>query len=107
MKQIDVTQEMLVEMELFGRKVLFTDLRVDENTVPENLYCYCIRHRDDDDNYPAALEEKVVVNYYGAVITTEPFEFGLSDYLEIDEDDYGFTGVEMFLDEFLDSVEEE
>lgn len=100
MTKIDVTQEMLSEMELWDRKVLFTDLRVDKSTVPENVYCYAMRHGDDD-SFPVTLEGNVIVNYFGSVLTTEPFDLGKAGYLPIDYDDYGFTGAEMKLEEFL------
>lgn len=100
MKQIDVTREVLSEMEIWDRKVLFTELRVDKSTVPENVYCYAMRHGDDD-SFPVALEGNVIVNYFGSILTTEPFDLGKDGYLPIDYDDYGFTGAEMKLEEFL------
>lgn len=38
---------------------------MDKSTIPKGVNCYELRHGDDD-SYPAALEENVKVNYYGA-----------------------------------------
>ncbi len=100
MTEIDVNQEVLSEMEIWDRKVLFTELRVDKSTMPENVYCYAMRHGDDD-SFPVTLERNVAANYFGSILTTEPFDLGKSGYLAIDYDDYGFTGAEMKLEEFL------
>lgn len=96
--KIDVSREIFSEMEILDRKVLFTELRVDKSTVPENVYCYAMRHGDDD-SFPVTLEENVTVNYFGTILTTKPFDMGKEGYLPID--DYGFTGEEMKLEEFL------
>ena len=70
MEAVDVQKEVLEEVELFGRKGYFTELRVDQKTVPEGMYCYELRHGDDD-GFPVSIEGSVRVNYFGAVILAE------------------------------------
>lgn len=76
---------------LFGKTVLFSYERVDPTTIPEGMYCYDIRHSDDDFS-PAKLEKQVFVNYYGTVISNMPIDVPIGDtgFLNISEDDIHF-----------------
>ncbi len=69
---------------------MFTELRVDPATVPEGVYCYALRHGDNDDSYPITMEKKVGVNYFGAIPLTRGLSFGENDYLSLTPDDFGF-----------------
>lgn len=75
METVDVQKEVLEEVELLGRTGYFTELRVDKETVPEEMHCYELRHGDDD-GFPVSVEESVRVNYFGAVLFTETLELG-------------------------------
>ena len=96
MEAIDVEKEMLEEVELLGRTGYFTELRVDKETVPEGMYCYELRHGDDN-GFPASVEESVRVNYFGAVLFTEKLELGEEKALQIGYEDFAFTGEQMYL----------
>lgn len=54
---------------------LFTELRVDKNTIRDGMYCYELWHGDDD-GMPCTIEQNVSVNYFGAVIMSVLFDFG-------------------------------
>jgi len=58
-----------------GINCLFTDLRMQDNFVPNTEYPYAfdIRHSDDDFGEPCTIEKKVVVNYFGSILS--PFNF--------------------------------
>ena len=56
---------------LLKKVVLFTDDRVDRNSIPEGMYCYDIRHGDNV--WFATLADHVGVNHAGSVICCEPF----------------------------------
>ena len=49
----------------------FTCLRMDDyrHILPDNLRIYSLRASDEDDAQPASIEEKVVVNHYGDILT--------------------------------------
>lgn len=96
MEAVDVSKEMLEEVELLGRTGYFTELRVDKETVPEGMHCYELRHGDDD-GFPASVEESVRVNYFGAVLFAEALELGEEKTLQLGYEDFAFTGEQMYL----------
>ena len=77
--------------ELFGKEVLFTQARVDRDTLPKGIYAYDLRHGDDD-GVPCMLEKRVVVNHFGTVLTNKPFRLSKDGYQIIGADDYSFSG---------------
>ena len=72
-------------IEVLDKTVLFTNLRIDRNTVPDGLYCYDLRHGDSDDSEPCSIEKNVLVNHMGTIISKEPFEFGDKDYVSLED----------------------
>lgn len=97
---IDVTKEQFQEVEIKGHYGIFTELRVDKSTIPKGMNCYELRHGDDD-SYPAALETGVRVNYFGAVLMTDKMEPGENGVMELSYDDFGFTGEDLSVTEYL------
>lgn len=95
----DTEKERFQEVEIKGHYGLFTDSHVDGARIPEGLYCYELRHGDDD-SYPAALELSVVVNYFGMVLMSDKLELGENGMIELSYDDFGFTGEELSMLEY-------
>lgn len=62
-------------IELFGRPALFTNSRIDRDTVPEGWYAYDLRGSDYDPGEPVTAEPSVVVNHAGTILTHEPISF--------------------------------
>lgn len=60
---------------------LFSDLRLDYDTIPKGLIPYGLRHRDDDDAELSTIETHVCVNYFGVLLVNEPLIFGDADYI--------------------------
>ena len=54
-ERIDVIEKKMAEVEVKGRVVLFTELRVGKETIPEGMYCYVMRHGDDG-RMPCTIE---------------------------------------------------
>lgn len=106
MVTIDVNREQLKEVEINGHYGIFTELRVDKNTIPKGVQCYELRHGDDD-SYPVTVEKNVRVNYFGAVLMTDEMELGQAGYIEISYDDFGFTGEELTMLEYQANYLEE
>lgn len=98
MKRINVMEEELEVVEVLGQEALFTELRVDMATVPEGVHCYELRHGDDD-SFPAAIEKKVTVNYFGAILLTKEL-LKEDDYLSLTPEYFGFTGETRTVKEF-------
>lgn len=106
MDVIDVNSGQLREVEIKGHYGVFTELRVDKSTIPEGVNCYELRHGDDD-SYPAAIEQSVRVNYFGAVLMTVKMELGENSYVELTFDDFGFTGEDLTMLEYRANYLEE
>ena len=62
-------------IELFGKPGLFTNARIDRDTVPEGWYAYDLRGSDYDPGVPVTVEPSVVVNHAGTILTHEPISF--------------------------------
>lgn len=59
-----------------GRQVLFTSMRLDRATIPEELYCYDIRDSDRLDGSFMEVRLWVKENHLGTVLCREPFPLG-------------------------------
>lgn len=83
---------------IFGHDTLFTNMRIDRDTLPEGLYAYDLRNACDGD--PCELKSIVVVNHWGTVIVKNPIE-NADAGIPIGFDDYNYIGDKMTLDEFM------
>lgn len=91
------------DIELFGKPALFTDCRIDHDSVPDGFFVYDLRSGDDGD--PVTVEPFVHLNHAGTVITAEALDFGDGDHLSLGmpgDVDYAlnFMGTADGLDEF-------
>ena len=102
----DTEKERFQEVEIKGHYGLFIDSRVDGARIPEGLYCYELRHGDDN-SYPAALELSVGVNYFGMVLMSDKLELGENGMIELSYDDFSFTGEELSILEYQANYVEE
>ncbi|MDD4493662.1 MAG: hypothetical protein PHV32_04840 [Eubacteriales bacterium] len=91
-------------IKLFGQEALFTNSRIDRETVPQGVYCYDIRHGDDD-SVPCSLEPSVFVNHMGTVICGVDFGMVQDSYIPIGECDMGFEGYSEDLDSYMNGWE--
>lgn len=64
------------EVEIFDVPALFSNGRVAPADLPEGLHCYDLRGSDDDPGLPVTVENHVVVNHAGTVITAKPLDLG-------------------------------
>lgn len=69
MKLIDFKDIVFEPMIICGIEGLFTDLRIDESTIPKEWNKYSIRHSDEGDEWFCTLEKFVWVNHFGDFIT--------------------------------------
>ena len=80
-------------VELFGKKALFLNERIDDSRLPDGLYRYDLRGSDNDPGIPISVEKNVAVNHAGCIILSEPMDFDGKDYIPLD-DELNFTGEE-------------
>ena len=70
---IDARKETFDLIQLDGVTCLFTNLRVKRETVPNGLYCYDIRDSDDLDGSFAEVNDFVLVNHWGTILSKVEF----------------------------------
>ena len=88
-------------IEIFGKKALFTNARLNLHDIPKGTYLYHLRDSDDGERF-ATLERHVAVNHGGSVVTKEPIDFGGKEYIAFsDETSPNFTGAEATFGMFL------
>jgi hypothetical protein len=72
---VNAREEEYEYVELFGKPGLFTNARIDRDTVPEGWYAYDLRGSDYDPGEPVTVEPSVVVNHAGTILTHELISF--------------------------------
>ena len=86
-------------IEVFDKKALFTNERIDKDELPDGVYKYDLR---DGTPFYASIEKFVGVNHAGTVLTREPIELGENECIEFDEETSpNFLGDEMTLRDYL------
>lgn len=68
---IDARTEHFWLVDMDGYICLFSNMRLDRDTVPEGLFCYDVRDADCDGTF-AEVQPFVLVNHWGTVISKEP-----------------------------------
>ena len=87
-------------IEVCGQPALFNDARIPDSAVPEGLYRYDLRCGEED-LLDGTIEPNVYVDHGGSILVKQPFEFGESGYIQLDEESSpNFTGEEMTAEEF-------
>lgn len=86
------------KVKVLDREGLFTELRVDRNTIPEGWEMYEVRHDDNSWGDPVEIARGILVNHFGTLLVKEPFDLipfpaTGNDYLYIDpEKDWIYLG---------------
>lgn len=93
----DATRLVYDSAVVFGEDVLYTDLRVDRETVPAELFVYDVRHCDDDWGDACEIAPHVQVNHMGTIVTKHPITLNDNPYGEyycrrIDAEDEFYFG---------------
>ena len=78
------------EVTIFDRPALFTECRIDRATVPEGVYRYELHHGDEDWGEPVELARSIFANYYGTVLTHEPFQLPIDGWIPMENDSLSF-----------------
>jgi len=96
---------------LDGKKVLFSNLRVNREKLPKELFTYDIQHSDSEFE-ACAVRNVIAVNHYGSLITKEPIELDETGwrFLEVgdlDESYYGSMSIEDYMSEQSEEMAQE
>lgn len=98
---------------IFNKPVLFTNLRIPRELIPDGMYCYDIRHDDECRGDMVELKDFVMVNHWGTVISDKPFEpreydgrwFSTKEGLYIEEEDYNYLGENCSLKDYIENYD--
>lgn len=82
-----------------NQKVLIIDKRIHKDNTHKNLNFYYLRHSDTDWSKVVTIEESVIVNLYGTLISLNEIKWNKDDYYtlnekEIEEFSYGGEFIE-------------
>jgi hypothetical protein len=103
----DAMQEQYERVTVLGLPMLFTNSRIDRETVPKELFLYEVRHDDDQQGDPVQLGKWIMVNHWGTLISNKPVKLEPSPsidnaYRDIDsEDDWNYEGEEATIQEYM------
>ena len=96
---VNAFDEIYEHVELFGKPALFTNSRIQRNSVPQGWFCYDLRGSDYDPGRPTFIENQVLVNHAGSILAPEQVPFGGSNCRRR-VDSLNFLGEEIDLAEF-------
>ena len=81
------------EIEIFDIPGLFSNGRIADADIPEGMYRYDLRGSDDDPGLPVSVEDHVLVNHAGSILTAKPLDIPENGSLMLTEDEgLNFTG---------------
>lgn len=105
MTPLDAAREKYILAEIDSRPVLFTNMRLNRDTVPEGLFCYDVRDSDYLDGSMAEVKPFVMVNHWGTILSREAFPLdGHGSYYP---KDWGYLDKTMSLTEFQAATPEQ
>lgn len=105
--EVDARKEKFQVVIVFGEKMLFTNARVDRQSIPKGLYLYEVRHSDEDWGEPIQVAEWIRVNHWGTLLSVKPIKLEKSpvidnSYRDIDaEIDWNYESYEISVKEYL------
>lgn len=88
--------------------MLFTCCRVDQDTVPDGLYIYEVRHDENKRGIPVQISEWIRENHWGTLLTSKPIRLDkhpntFKVYRTIDpEKDWNYEGRELTVQQYMD-----
>lgn len=88
MKPIHYSETDFQKIEVNNIPALFTNARVDRDSLPKGYYAYDIRSGDRRDF--STIEPVVLINHTGTILTQRPIKMTKGDYTPIK--DYNFLG---------------
>ena len=103
---LDARGEVYDVVDMDGRLCLFSNMRLDRDTIPKGLYCYDVRDSDSLDGSFAEVKPFVLVNHWGTIISWEEIALNGQGSYYPKEEPY-FTGIHLSLKEYVQASREE
>lgn len=99
----DATKEVYEIVELKGKPMIFTNMRLDRRTIPKGLFAYDVRD-DGSNGIPCEICRTVLVNHWGTIVTDEELSLDESmgnPTLFVEEDEFNYLGNSTTMSEFF------
>ena len=90
MARYNAMKEYFEAVELLGKPALFTEVRIEQSTVPQSLQLYEIRHDDDEQGDAVQIARNILVNHLGSVILRDEIELPDDGFLDIEPTDLNY-----------------
>ena len=103
---LDAREEVYDVVDVDGRLCLFTNMRLDRDTIPKGLYCYDVRDSDSLGGSLAEVKPFVLVNHWGTIISWEEIELN-GDCSYFPKEEPYFVGIQLSLKEYVQASGEE
>lgn len=105
MKRLNAMTESFDDVEVFGKHMIFTCMRIDPKTVPAGLYMYEVAD-DDSNGEPCEVRKWVLVNHWGTLLSREPIEltpneYSGNDYRGVEDGDFKYLGTSTTVEKYL------
>ena len=96
---IDIYEDQLQNVWLFGRSVLYTTEPIPREEVPEGWYCYDLRGTAGDPERPRELVDRAGQNFAGTILSDVPLMRGRTQS-KLVRDNFWLTGTPVTLTDF-------
>lgn len=93
------------QAEFYDVPVLFSNGRVDRESLPEGIFCYDLRGAGYDPGHPLTVEDYVEINHAATILTAIPITIQEQGYLRLG-DGLNFTEGEQTIPEYLQEMAE-
>jgi len=112
---VSADAEMYSVVTIFDKPAIFTCLRLDRKTVPENMYCYDVREADHG-GWAGEVKSHILVNHMGTIILKEPigprtidgYQYDVLNGIPLGESDFGFSPYgDISLSDFIKTPDDE
>ena len=95
--------ESYTEVTILNKAALFTNMRIQRDTVPKGYYAYDVRHDDDCQGDAVQIARSILVNHWGTLITRDNIRLPRNGYLDILPEDLKYnTGDCRTMKEFME-----
>lgn len=78
--------------------VLFTCERLERKSIPDNLFCYDVRHDDECQGIACEVKPIVIVNHWGTILSKAELPLEADSYYP--KEDFNYSGEYLTIEEY-------
>lgn len=81
----ELKKEKFEQWLLFGQHVLFTDIRINNDILPKNIYKYELQENDFHPFETIMIGKRIMINFEGTILSSQPIQLDKDYYRMINE----------------------